>query len=114
MGWESMGERLRSRREQLGLTQAELARLVGVPQSRLSEYECGKNQGMTLHTACKFAVALRCSIDYLAGLYEGYDAATGAAKAAPAAGTSAPSGTLARRRGRPRKAAPATPAGARG
>jgi DNA-binding XRE family transcriptional regulator len=85
MGGESMGERLRSRREQLGLTQGELARVVGVPQSRLSEYECGKNQGMTLHTACKFAVALRCSIDYLAGLYEGYDEEPAAAEASPAA-----------------------------
>ena len=114
MGWESLGERIRSRREQLGLTQAELARVVGVPQSRLSEYECGKNQGMTLHTACKFAVALRCSIDYLAGLYEGYDAAMGATKAAPAAVASAPGEPRTRRRGRPRKAAPPMSAGARG
>jgi len=110
MGWESMGERLRSRREQLGLTQAELARLVDVPQSRLSEYECGRNQGMTLHTARKFAVALRCSIDYLAGLYEGYDADTVAAKA-PAAAASSPGSTRARRRGRPRRTATAAPTG---
>ncbi len=106
MAWESMGERLRSRREQLGLTQADVVRLVGVPQSRLSEYECGKNQGMTLHTARKFAVALRCSIDYLAGLYEGYDAETVAAPTPPTAAASVPGGTLAHRRGRPRKTAP--------
>jgi len=106
MAWASMGERLRSRREQLGLTQAELARVVGVPQSRLSEYECGRNQGMTLHTACKFAVALRCSIDYLAGLSAGLEADTGAAPPpAPAArerGAPPPP-----RRGRPRKTAAA-------
>jgi len=85
MGRGSMGERIRSRREQLGLTQADLSRLIGVPQSRLSEYESGKNQGMTIRTARKLAVALRCSIDYLAGLYEGYDEEPAAAEASPAA-----------------------------
>jgi len=84
MGRGSMGERIRSRREQLGLTQVDLARLIGVPQSRLSEYECGKNQGMTIRTARKLAVALRCSIDYLAGLYEGYDEEPADAESAPA------------------------------
>jgi DNA-binding transcriptional regulator YiaG len=37
----TVGQRIRSRREQLGLTQADLSRLIGVPQSRLSEYESG-------------------------------------------------------------------------
>jgi predicted nucleotidyltransferase/DNA-binding XRE family transcriptional regulator len=41
---ESTGELLREARTRVGLSQSELARRAGVPQSVISEYEAGKRQ----------------------------------------------------------------------
>jgi transcriptional regulator with XRE-family HTH domain len=38
------GERIKARRKELGLTQVELARLLGINQSSLSELENGESQ----------------------------------------------------------------------
>jgi transcriptional regulator with XRE-family HTH domain len=91
----TFGQRLYARRLQLGMTQATLARLTGLPQARVSEFERGVRTTMTLGTALRIARALGVGIDYLAGTFE--DAADAATPA-----TATP-----RRRGRPRKAAPA-------
>jgi transcriptional regulator with XRE-family HTH domain len=91
---------MRQRREQLGMSQQELSRLTGIPQSRLSEFEGGGRTEMTVSTALKIARVLGVGLDYLAGTFD-EEAAAPLAEAG-AAGTPAPG---ARRRGRPRAAA---------
>ena len=66
----SLAQRIRQRREQLALSQSELARRTGVPQSRISEFENGSKTGMTLDTAKRLARVLGVSIDYLAGTWD--------------------------------------------
>ena len=62
-----IGRRLRELRETRGVTQAEVAEVLGVNQSRISEYEQG---GLRLHGAVIVALArtLRVSADELLGL----------------------------------------------
>jgi transcriptional regulator with XRE-family HTH domain len=105
-----LGRNIRRRREQLGLSQMELAKLAEIPQSRISEWESGARTQMSLHNLRSLARALGVSADYLIGTWED-GAAPAPAMAAPPAGDGA---APPRRRGRPRKAAPATPAGATG
>jgi len=105
------GTKIRHRREQLGLAQHELARLVGMTQARISELECGERNQMSLKNLRNLARALGVSADYLIGTWEDGEAPA-PATAAPQAVEGAAPGP--RRRGRPRKAALATPAGARG
>jgi transcriptional regulator with XRE-family HTH domain len=96
-----LAHQIKQRREQLGLSQSELAQLAEIPQPRLSEYERGAKTEMTLGTAKRLARALGCSIDYLANTWD--------AEMAKPPGEVAPAQTpLAgpRRRGRPRKVAP--------
>lgn len=52
------------RRKLLGMTQKQLAKLTGLPQSRISEYESGafSTMSMTIRTAKKIADALGCTI----------------------------------------------------
>jgi transcriptional regulator with XRE-family HTH domain len=97
-----LGTKIRHRREQLGLSQAELARACGLTQARISEWESGARTQMSLQNLRSLARALGVSADYLIGTWED-DAGTAppAATPAPPEG-SAPGG---RRRGRPRKAA---------
>ena len=100
-----LGARITKRREQLGLSQMDLARLLDVAPARISDFERGVKTDCNLSTAKRLAQVLGVSIDYLAGTWEDEEpAGTPAALAGAAAPT--------RRRGRPRKAAP--PAGARG
>lgn len=65
-----IGERVKRRRLELGLTQAELACLAGVTQPKLSNLERGVEGGATIKTAKRLARALACSLDYLAGTWE--------------------------------------------
>ena len=102
-----LGARITKRREQLGLSQMDLARLLDVAPARISDFERGVKTDCNLSTAKRLAQVLGVSIDYLAGTWE--DEAAAGTPAAPA-GTAAPT----RRRGRPRKAAPVVPAGVRG
>jgi transcriptional regulator with XRE-family HTH domain len=104
----NIGAKIRQRREQLGLSQQELARRLGMTQARISEIESGARPHVNLINLRNLARTLGVSADYLIGTWD--DAAEPApATAAPAAGAAA---APARRRGRPRKAAPS--AGARG
>lgn len=83
----ALSHQIKRRREQLGLSQTDLARLAEIPQPRLSEYERGAKTDMTLWTAKRLARALGVSIDYLAETWE--DAAEEAPPAAaPAAAAS--------------------------
>jgi transcriptional regulator with XRE-family HTH domain len=99
-----LGARITKRREQLGLSQMDLARLLDVAPARISDFERGVKTDCNLSTAKRLAQVLGVSIDYLAGTWE--DEEPAGTPAAPA-GAAVPT----RRRGRPRKA---TPAGARG
>ena len=97
------GERLAARREQVGLSQTDLARIIGISPSRISDFERGAKTDCNLSTAKRLARALGCSIDYLAGTWD-EEAEAPPAAAAPADAPAA----AARRRGRPRRMA--TPA----
>jgi len=101
------GTKIRQRREELGISQQELARLLGMTQSRISEIESGARPYVNLPHLRTLARTLGVSADYLIGTWEDKEAPM-PASVAPPAGASAP---RARRRGRPRKAAPV---GARG
>jgi len=106
----AFGERMRKRREQIDMAQVELARLTGMPQARLSEFEHGVRTEMTVSTALKIARALGVGLDYLAGTWDAEaEAAPAAAPPTAAAGTTARQ--LGRPRGRPRQAAPASARG---
>lgn len=61
---KTMGERLRSRRKALGLSQQTLARLSGIRQPTIANLESGRNQGST-HVA-ELAAALNCRASWLA------------------------------------------------
>ena len=104
-----IGEKMAARRQQLGWSQTDLAQKIGISPSRISEFESGLKTDCNLSTAKRLARALGCSIDYLAGTWD--EEAEAAPLQAP---PTAAAGTTARPPGRPRKAAPATPAGARG
>lgn len=94
-----IGERIAKRREELGLSQIELARLLDVAPARISDFERGAKTDCNLSTARRLAQVLGVSIDYLAGTWDGEVKST----------STAPPGTLLagpRRRGRPRKVAP--------
>jgi len=64
-----MGERLRLKRVELGMTQRELARRVGVRLATISDLERGKRD-MTTEVARRIAYHLRCSLDWLIGQYD--------------------------------------------
>lgn len=96
-----LANQIKRRREQLGLSQSELAQLAEIPQPRLSEYERGAKTDMTLGTAKRLARALGCSIDYLASTWD-EEMAEPPGEVTPARlPLAAP-----RRRGRPRKTTP--------
>ena len=94
-----LGEKIATRRKQLGWTQTDLARKIGIASSRISEFENGIKTDCNLSTAKRLARALGCSIDYLADTWDEGEEPAEAATPAP--------GRAATRRGRPRKAAPA-------
>ena len=48
-----------------GLTQKELAKMVGMHQGDISEIAAGKKERLTLKTAAKIAVALGNSVEYI-------------------------------------------------
>ena len=66
----TLGEHVRKRREQLGLSQRELARGSGIPQSTISNIERGVQEDVTTAVLRPLARALRCSADLLIGLYD--------------------------------------------
>jgi len=63
----SIGERMRSRREQKGMTRDELAKAVDMSLTALYMYETGKQVPSTVPIV-KIAKALDVSVDYLVGL----------------------------------------------
>ena len=86
MDMDAFGKRLRERREQAGLSQAEVSRRTGIIQRDISRLEHGRKPALWADTLLRLAQSLQCSVDYLTGL------------------TDDP--TPPRKRPRPRKAAP--------
>lgn len=62
-----IGERIKVRRKQLGLTQEELAFESETSQGAISRYELGVNEP-TAEAIITLAIALNCSTDYLLGM----------------------------------------------
>jgi transcriptional regulator with XRE-family HTH domain len=56
------GQRIRSIRDSRGLTQVEMARALGIPQSNVSAMERG-TRGLTVHQVVKLAKVLKVSAD---------------------------------------------------
>jgi transcriptional regulator with XRE-family HTH domain len=59
---EEIGRRLRAIRDARGVTQVELAELLGIDQSNVSSIERGV-RGLTVHQAVKLAKALKVTTD---------------------------------------------------
>lgn len=62
----SFADQVRKRREKLGLSQSDLARLLGTDPSHVAHYEAGRREP-TFGNAVSMARALGVSMDYLAG-----------------------------------------------
>lgn len=62
---KSIGERIRNRRQELGLTQVELGAKLGIHQKQISAYERGVNLPSS-EVLIKMAEILGLSLDYLA------------------------------------------------
>lgn len=61
-------ERLKEERKKAGLTQEEVAKLLGITRPAYTQYETDKTQP-SIETAGKIADILKTSVDYLIGRY---------------------------------------------
>lgn len=61
----NIGEKIRRRRKELGMTQEELAKTLGKTKSAICKVETGKDSNLTLDRIEVFAEALRTTTDYL-------------------------------------------------
>lgn len=66
MDMDTLGKRLRERREYAGLSQMEVAKQTGIIQRDLSLLERGKKH-VWVDTLLRLADTLACSLDYLTG-----------------------------------------------
>ena len=64
------GDRVRQRREQIGMSQKDLAAKLGMAQTLVSRLERGDNPNPHTELLTRLARALHCSIDWLVGLYD--------------------------------------------
>lgn len=65
-------ERLREKRQEAGLTQAELAKKVSVTDRTIQNYELGTRRPQTMQIVSDIAIALGTTPDYLLGTAETY------------------------------------------
>jgi transcriptional regulator with XRE-family HTH domain len=77
-----LSEAIRTARRRVGLSQVELAELLGVRQSSVSQWERGTTMPSTLHLLA-LAATLKCSLLDFSGTAEG-DAVAGAGQHAAA------------------------------
>ena len=61
-----MKKTLRNRREELGLTQKQVAEMIGIAESAYQRYEYYSREP-SASTACKIAKALKCTVEELYG-----------------------------------------------
>lgn len=66
----ALGDRIRKRREMLGLSQQALAERTRIAQTLISRIERGVNKNPGVDVLKRLAIALRCSIDWLVELYD--------------------------------------------
>jgi transcriptional regulator with XRE-family HTH domain len=71
-----LGERLRRSRKARDMSQADLATMLGLPQSWVSELETGKRPHLDANTLARFCMALDVSADYLLGMTDATNAVT--------------------------------------
>ena len=65
---ETLGKRLRERRKHAGVSQMTVSKQTGIIQRDLSLLERGEKKALWADTLLRLAQALKCSLDYLAGL----------------------------------------------
>lgn len=65
---ETYGERIKTRREILRITQPQLGAVIGVDGARISQIENGKTKSIKRDYIIPLADALQCTTDYLLGL----------------------------------------------
>ena len=70
MDMDALGKRLRERREQAGLSQADVSRRTGIIQRDISRLEHGIKPALWADTLLRLADALECTTDYLLGRTE--------------------------------------------
>ncbi len=63
---KKVGRRIRVRRVELDMKQAELGRRLGVPQTQISEWEIGR-RALRIEQAAALAGALGTTVGYLVG-----------------------------------------------
>lgn len=63
---KAVGKRMKLRRIELDLKQEDLGRLLGVPQSQISEWEIGR-RAMRIEQAAEVAANLQTTAGYLLG-----------------------------------------------
>ena len=62
-----INERIKERRQQLGLTLLEVAEALGVKEATAQRYESGAIKNRSHETICKLSSLLHCSPSYLMG-----------------------------------------------
>lgn len=70
LDYKAIGERIKTRRKQLGLTQKQLAELVNLSEGSVSRYEHGKVEEATMSKLREFATHLHVDTTWLVGLCE--------------------------------------------
>ena len=66
----TLGDRIKQRRTQLALSQYDLAREAEVRRERIAELETNRRFTIASDALKRLALALRCSADWLIGLYD--------------------------------------------
>ena len=64
-GSNTFGERLRSMRQERGMTQKDLASLVGLSQTAIHKLETGRSEGPTAKHLENIGKTFQCSMDFL-------------------------------------------------
>ena len=61
---KQIGQRIRAKREYIGLSREKFSEMIGISPQFLAEIESGK-KGMSLSTLCKVCIGLSTSADYV-------------------------------------------------
>lgn len=67
MEYSEIGKRIKQRRKELGLTQDEVAEMLGCRKQNISEYELGKRDGLNLKKLEQIAEILKTDLKQLLG-----------------------------------------------
>lgn len=67
---QHFGQRIAEQRRKLGLSQYELANILGKSQQTIAAYETGRVKNLNKNSLNEIARALKCDIDWLTGVEE--------------------------------------------